>query len=91
MLAQKSDQVVIDGMMYPRLTRRERWIHRQRWLCRIGIHYFIPVGKRPGFRAELCACGRCSYSTWCEGRTWKLQTRLGYWKQAGHPIPFWTP
>jgi hypothetical protein len=82
--------VIIEGTLYPKVRAWDRWVHRQEWLCHLGLHYFLPAGRRPGFSVMLCVCGRCGYSTWWNGNIWQLQIHLGYWKQAGHAIPVWT-
>ena len=81
--------IVIDGIMYPPLGKWDGWLQRQQWLCGLGRHYLLPVGKCPGLRVERCVCGRCGYSTWQDGKTWKLQIQWGYWRQAGRPVPAW--
>lgn len=81
--------VTIDGIVYPKVPTWHRWMHRQQWLCRLGLHYFLPAGRRPGFSVMLCVCGRCGYSTWWHGNIWNLQIHFGYWKQAGYTIPPW--
>lgn len=85
----KPDHVVIEGIMYPRITRWNRWVQRQLWSCRIGLHYFLPAPMRAGISAKLCVCGRCGYSTWWKRDTWRLQLHEGHWKQAGRVIPLW--
>lgn len=82
--------VIIEGTLYPKVRAWDRWVHRQEWLCHLGLHYFLPAGRRPGFSVMLCVCARCGYSTWWNGNIWQLQIHLGYWKQAGHAIPVWT-
>ncbi len=86
---QDPGHVVIDGMMYPKITKWQRWVQQQPWPCQIGWHYLLPAGRTPNSGAQLCVCGRCGYSTWWTGNIWKLQVNFGYWTQAHREIPPW--
>ena len=47
--------VMIDGIIYPKVRKWDRWIHQQQWLCRLGAHYFLPAGRHPG----ILSCYAC--------------------------------
>lgn len=82
----------IDGQWYPAITRMDRWDIRQRWLCWLGWHYFLPAERTDTFYGAWpkCVCGRCGLSGYWIGDVSVLHIQHGYWKQAGLPVPEWT-